>query len=100
RAGAVVAEAVHQRVGVVDAGGLGVGVGERAAGVEVEVVVACAAIQNAHVAQDIRDGRGDQVVLEDAARLMVATAGAAVADETGGLPGAVYVEGVAVDPRV
>src|SRR5262245_11088866 len=31
---------------------------------------------------------------------MVATAGAAVADEPGRLPGAVYVEGVVVDPRV
>ena len=31
---------------------------------------------------------------------MVAAAGAAVADEPGRLPGAVYVEGVAVDPCV
>src|SRR6266536_206639 len=74
-ADSVVTEAVHQWVLVVDAVCLGIRVGERAARVVVEVVVPCAVVQHADVAEHVRDRRGDKVVLEDGPRFGVSTAG-------------------------
>ena len=98
-ADAVIAEAVDERIAVVDPMHLRIGIGERATRVVVEVVVARAFVEHADVPEDVRHRGGDEVVLPDASRLGVAATGA-IRDGAVVRAGARDVEGVVVDPRV
>src|ERR671937_766170 len=96
----VIAEAVHERITVVDAVRLTPRIAEGPTRVVVEVVIAVAIVGRRDGAQHVRDGRGHEVVLEHAVRLHVAV-GAGVEQAGGGLLSrAVDIECVVVDPGV